>query len=116
MTDRTRRLREASLTAVPSISSERAMLLTDFYRENEGRHSTPVLRALCFAHLCEHQSIWIGDDELIVGERGPEPKAVPTYPELTCHTLEDLRILNSREKTPYRVPERCFEDYENVVI
>ncbi|MCL7991160.1 MAG: glycyl radical protein [marine benthic group bacterium] len=116
MTERTRRLREASLAAEPSISSERAMLLTDFYREHEGRHPTPVLRALCFAHLCEHQSIWLGDEELIVGERGPKPKAVPTFPELTCHTLEDLRILDSREKTPYRVPDSCFEDYEEVVI
>ena len=51
----------------------------------------PVMRALAFQYLCEHKTIYLGDDELIVGERGPEPKAVPTYPELTCHSLEDLR-------------------------
>ena len=116
MTDRTRRLREASLAEEPALSSERAMLVTEFYREQEGRFPTPVLRALSFAHLCEHQSIWIGEDERIVGERGPRPKAVPTFPELTCHSLEDLRILDSREKTRYRVPETCFRDYEKVVI
>ena len=92
MTDRTRRLREESLSAEPSLSSERAMLLTSFYRENEGSHPIAILRALAFHYICEHKSIWIGDDELIVGERGPRPKAVPTYPELTCHSLEDLRI------------------------
>ena len=45
MTGRTERLREASLAAVPAISAERALLLTEFYRENEGRWSIPVLRA-----------------------------------------------------------------------
>lgn len=116
MTDRTKRLREESLSAEPSLSSERAMLLTEFYRENEGRYPVPILRALAFQYVCEHKTIWIGADELIVGERGPRPKAVPTFPELTCHSLEDLRILDAREKTRYRVPGDCFDDYEREVI
>ncbi len=116
MTDRTRRLREESLSAEPSLSSERAMLLTEFYRENEGLHPVPILRALAFQYVCEQETIWMGQDELIVGERGPRPKAVPTFPELTCHSLEDLQVLDSREKTRYRVPAGCFEDYREVVI
>ncbi len=38
-------------------------------------------------------------DELIVGERGPTPKAVPTYPEITLHSLTDLDkcIINLHE-------------------
>jgi formate C-acetyltransferase len=116
MTDRTRRLREESLLAEPSLSSERAMLLTEFYREHEGFHTVPILRALAFQYVCEHKTIWIGADELIVGERGPRPKAVPTFPELTCHSLEDLRILDAREKTRYRVPGECLDDYERVII
>ena len=52
----------------------------------------------------EHKTVWLGAGELIVGERGPRPKAVPTYPELlTCHSAEDLRILDSRPLTWYRV-------------
>jgi len=92
------------------------MLLTEFYREHEGLHPVPILRALAFQYLCEHKTIWIGEDELIVGERGPRPKSVPTFPELTCHSLEDLRILTAREKTRYRVPEECIDDYEHTVI
>ena len=83
MNERTTRLRQTSLDAVPTISAERALLLTAFYRDHLGRHSPPVLRARAYAHLCEHTTIWIGDEELIVGERGPAPKQVPTYPELT---------------------------------
>ncbi len=116
MNERTERLRQESLDAVPCISSERAELMTGFYEENHGKYATPVMRALAFEHLCRHKSLWLGDDELIVGERGPAPKATPTYPELTCHSLEDLRILNSRAKTWYRVPEQVISAYEKTVI
>ena len=98
MTDRTARLRQVSLAASPSISPERASLLTDFYQAHEGKWSVPVMRARSFYHLCEHKTIYLGDEELIVGERGPQPKAVPTYPELTCHSIEDLQILNAQSQ------------------
>jgi len=116
MTDRVKSLRARSLEALPSISAERARLMTEFYRENDGKHSVPVLRALSFMYLCERKTIWIGDGELIVGERGPEPKATPTFPELTCHSLEDLDILSSREKTSYAVPSEARDVYEREVI
>jgi pyruvate-formate lyase len=83
MNSRVTRLREQSFGARPAISAERALLVTEFYRENYGKYSVPVLRALNFKNLCEKKTIYIGDDELIVGERGPYPKAVPTFPELS---------------------------------
>ncbi len=116
MTQRTDLLRRQSLDTPPSLSAERAVLLTDFYEAQAGRHSVPVLRALSFLHLCQHKSIYLGEGELIVGERGPKPKAVPTYPELNCHSAEDLRILNSREKTWYRADDECIRAYEERVI
>ncbi len=116
MTERVKRLRARTLEAQPRISAERAELMTQFYRQNAGKHSAAVLRALAFRHLCEHKTIYIGEDELIVGERGPEPKATPTYPELTCHSLEDLRILNSREKTGYAVGADVRRLYQEQVI
>ena len=116
MNDRTRSLRLRSLEAEPSISGERAQLLTRFYQAELGKHSTPVLRALAFRFLCQHKTLYLGPDELIVGERGPRPKAVPTYPELTCHTVEDLQILDSRPKTSYRVPPECIAAYKDEVI
>ncbi|WP_136525444.1 trans-4-hydroxy-L-proline dehydratase [Geomonas ferrireducens] len=116
MTGRTERLREESLAAEPAISAERALLITEFYRENEGRWSVPVMRAKSFYHLCEKKTIYIGEGELVVGERGAAPKLVSTYPELTCHSLEDLRILDSREKTWYRVDDACLKIYQETVI
>ncbi|MEW6363388.1 MAG: trans-4-hydroxy-L-proline dehydratase [Acidobacteriota bacterium] len=116
MTERTSKLRRESLEAEPGISPERAELVTEFYQANEGRYSVPVMRALCFKYLCERKTTYIGEGELIVGERGPRPKAVPTFPELTCHSLEDLRILDSRPKTSYHVDSACIDTYEKMVI
>ena len=116
MNDRVMRLRERSVALQPSISDERSLLMTEFYREHLGRHSAPVLRALAFRNLCERKTITIEPDELIVGERGPAPKATPLYPELTCHSPEDLHKLDEREKTSYSVAPEVFERYEREVI
>jgi len=116
MKSRIATLRKASFETKPSISIERALLETEFYQEKSGKYSLPVLRALCFKHLCQYKSIYIGEGELIVGERGPAPKVVPTFPELTCHSAEDLRILNSRAMTSYRVAEEDILLYEEEVI
>lgn len=116
MTPRTARLRRASLDAEPSISHERAELLTEFYQSEEGRCSIPVLRARSFYHLCAHKTIYLGTEEWIVGERGPAPKAVPTYPELTCHSLDDLVVLDARPKTSYRVAQACRDAYAQRVL
>lgn len=117
MTERVRRLRDQSLSTAPFISAERASLLTDYYlSEPPSDLSVPEVRAKAFSYILENRTVHIGSDELIVGEKGPSPKAVPTYPELCCHSLEDLRILHSREKIPYRVPPSVFSVYSDKII
>jgi formate C-acetyltransferase len=116
LSERVERLRRESLSGRPSISTERAELLTRFYRANEGRYSQPVLRARAFLHLCTHKTIHIGEGELIVGERGPVPLATPTYPEINCHTIEDLEILDSRAKTSYSVDADVLAAYADEII
>ncbi len=116
MNERIRKLRQASLDARPCISHERAEILTDFYAENEGKHPVPVMRGLHFRRQCERKTITIGPDELIVGERGPFPKSVPTYPELNCHSIEDLENLRSRTMTPFAVSGETLEVYRAKVI
>lgn len=117
MTERVAELREKSVNTKPFITSERAELVTDFYsKENLITISTPVLRALAFKYILENKSIFIDEDELIVGERGPLPKAVPTYPEICCHSIEDLEILSSREKISYMVSEDVKKIYREKII
>ncbi len=106
MNERITKLRQESLEAQETLDHERAVLLTEFYRSSKAAQvSIPVARALAFKHVLEHKTIYIGEEELIVGERGPAPKAVPTYPELCAHTKQDLDILHHREKITYTSTE-----------
>ena len=116
MTERVTRLRKQSLEAQPAISTERAELMTEFYQQSTELMSTPMRRATAFQYLLEHKTIHIGEGELIVGEKGPAPKATPTYPELCCHTLTDLDILDSREKVSFVVSPAARTTYEEAVI
>ncbi len=116
MNERVRELRQKSLDAVPAISIERALLVTEAYKEYQGKVSIPVLRAMAFKALMENKAICINDHELIVGERGPSPKATPTYPELCCHTLEDFEIIDQREKTFFRVSPEVLEQQRESII
>jgi formate C-acetyltransferase len=119
-TERVQILRQQSLDAIETLSAERAGLLTDFYTglstTSPAPLSIPVQRALAFQYLLEHKTVVIGEGELIVGEKGPAPKAAPTYPELCCHSLNDLDILDSRPKTSFRVAAATRQAYEQKVI
>ena len=108
-------LRQQSLETKPWLSIERARLITEFEKTCT-ELSVPVRRALGLQYILENKKIYIGDGELILGERGPAPKATPTFPELCCHSLEDFRILNQREKTSYSVNDEATRVQEEEVI
>jgi len=117
MKERIKKLRQQSLNARPSLSPERAILMTEFYRSGiPERVSIPVARALAFKYLLKNKEICINDGELIVGERGPAPKATPTYPEICTHSLQDLEILHSREKISFAVDEDTRKVYQEQII
>jgi len=113
--ERVKKLRQESLDTKPWLSSERAQLMTDFY-EHSSEPSSPIKRALAFKHLIEDKRIYIGDGELIVGERGPSPKATPTYPELCCHSIRDLQILDGRRKIAFAVDDETRKLYQDRFI
>jgi trans-4-hydroxy-L-proline dehydratase len=115
MNDRVSRLRQQSLDDHPWLSMERAALITEFYK-SAPETSVPVRRALALRHLLDRKTIYIGEGELIVGERGPGPKSAPTFPELCCHTMDDLDVLNSREKISYSVDDETRRIQREEVI
>jgi len=116
MNARVQRLRKLSFEAEPSLSIERALIETKFYQENYGKYSIPVLRALNFLEICKEKTIYLGKDELIVAERGPKPKSIPTFPELTCHSVEDFHVLNTRDQQRYTISDEDIATYEKEVI
>lgn len=116
MNERIKRLHQQSVDTETTLTIERALIETAFYKENYGKMPNCILRARNFYEICKKKTIYIGKDELIVGERGPVPKAVPTFPELTCHTVEDLHTLDSRELQPYHISQADIDTYEREVI
>ncbi len=116
MNDRVKRLHRQSIDTPTTLTIERALIETAFYKENYGKMPNCILRAKNFYEICKKKTIYIGDDELIVGERGPVPKAVPTFPELTCHSVEDLHTLNTRELQPYHISQEDIDTYAREVI
>ncbi|MFO7934794.1 MAG: pyruvate formate lyase family protein, partial [Bacteroidales bacterium] len=117
MTERVKKLRKQSLEAVNRISAERGLLVTGFYKKLAPTHySVPVQRARLFEYILKNKALCISEGELIVGERGPSPKATPTYPEINLHTLKDLDILDSREKVSFRVDEETRNAFREVII
>jgi pyruvate formate-lyase/glycerol dehydratase family glycyl radical enzyme len=116
MNPRIQRLRKVTVETKPTISIERALHETAFYKANYGKYSIPVLRAMTFLDHCQKKTLYLGADELIVGERGPGPKAIPTFPELTCHSVEDFHVLNTREMQPYFTTREDIDTYAREVI
>ena len=116
MNERIKRLRQQNFDTPTTLSIERALIETEFYKKNYGTMPIAVLRAQNFYEICKKKTLYIGDDELIVGERGPVPKAVPTFPELTCHSVEDLHTLDTRELQSYHISQEDIDTYEREVI
>lgn len=117
MNTRIQKLRNESEQAVPKISAERALIITRFYSEPAtGGLSIPRQRAEALYRLLDEKKLWLGKKELIVAERGPQPKAVPTYPEINLHSLRDLETLNSRPKVWFRVSQDVKSAYIEKII
>lgn len=114
--ERTKKLRKESVNATAHISIERAQLFTEAYKIYEGSVETPVLRALAFKHYMENRTLCINDGELIVGEKGEAPQGAPTYPELCCHTIEDLEVMDQRKYISFKVSEEVRDTHQKEII
>jgi pyruvate formate-lyase/glycerol dehydratase family glycyl radical enzyme len=116
MNDRIKKLREQSLNAISTLSHERAKLITEFYQSGDAdKVSVSVSRALCLKYILENKELCINDGELIVGERGPAPKATPTYPEICIHSEKDLDILHSREKVSFKSDAETRKVFKEII-
>lgn len=116
MNERIKKLRKQSVEATPHIYMERANLMTDAYMEYEGSVSVPEMRALAFKHFMENKTLCINEGELIVGEKGDSPQSSPSFPELCCHTLEDMKVMNDRELIFFKVTEEDMKLQEEKII
>ncbi len=117
ISERVRKLREKSINSAEKFSAERAILMTEFYKSDESRElPAPIKRARAFEYLLKNKSLYVGEGELIVGERGPAPKEVSSYPEISLHSIDDLDILHTRPKVSFVVDEEVKQNYRDNII
>ena len=116
MNERIRKLRRQSLDAVAHLDMERARLMTEAYKMYEGSVSVPEMRALALKHYFSNKTLCINEGELIVGEKGDSPQGSPSFPELCCHTVQDLHVMNDRELISFKVSDDDVKYQEDVII
>lgn len=116
MNERIKNLREESLNYIPHISLERALLVTEVYKKYDKKVSDIILRSLVFKNIMENKTLYINNNELIVGERGEMPAYTSTYPELCCHTIDDFKIIDDRDKIFFKVDKNVLEKQNNIII
>ncbi|MEG0918832.1 MAG: glycyl radical protein [Anaerovoracaceae bacterium] len=116
MNERIQKLRKQSLETDAHVFMERAIYMTDAYKKYEGAVSIPELRALSMKEIFSRKTITIEDGELIVGDKGAGPQSTPTFPELCCHTIEDMNVMNDRELICFKVSEEDKKIQEEQII
>ena len=116
MNERIRKLRALSVNTPPHIDMERAKIMTETYRREEGVLSVPQLRAQALKDYFSQKTLYLGEGELIVGEKGDSPQGAPTFPELCCHSVEDMRLMNERELIRFQVTPEDMALQEKVMI
>src|SRR6056297_2205438 len=70
------------------ICLERARLVTESYQATEGEPWI-IRRAKALQHLFENMTIYISEDEEIVGNYASTPDAISTFPEFSFKWLEE---------------------------
>ena len=113
-TDRISRLVENLYKKMPEIEADRAILLTESYKQTEGE---PIIlrRAKAFAHILENIPITIRDEELIVGSATQAPRGCQTFPEYSFEWLEaEFDTVETRAADPFYISEKTKEALREV--
>ena len=99
---------------MPQIEEDRAVLLTESYKNTEGE---PVIlrRAKAFEHICKNIPITIRPFELIVGSATKEPRSCQVFPEFSYEWLEsEFDIIEKRSADPFYISEETKKTLQKV--
>lgn len=100
MTERIARLRKRLFEQEPKICSERCKLFTESMKKDYAK-PIAIRRANAFYHVLDKMTVWVKDDELIVGNQAKWPKASPIYPEYS-----NKWIIDEMNGKPFRWEDR----------
>ena len=104
-TDRVKRLKKAIVDAIPYVESERAVLVTESYKETEGL--SPIMRrAKAAEKIFNNLPITIHEDELIVGAITKNLRSTEICPEFSYDWVEkEFETMGTRMADPFQIPK-----------
>lgn len=103
--ERTKRLRQRCVEAIPEVCVDRARLITEAYQEHSAQPVT-VKRAFALEKILNEMSIYIQDGELIAGNHSSKLRAAPVYPEFDVEfILDEIDDFPTRPGDPFIVGE-----------
>lgn len=107
---RIKMMKERTLNSMPTISSERAKIVTKSYMENEDKPAV-LKRAISFKDVLEQMTIYIAPGELLVGNHAEKIKYTPIFPEYVMDwVIDELDEMAKRPGDRFEVPEDVKED------
>ncbi|MBE6089452.1 MAG: glycyl radical protein [Clostridium beijerinckii] len=104
-TERVERLKRMIVDAIPYVESERAVLVTESYKETEGL--SPILRrAKAVEKIFNNLPITIREDELVVGAITKNPRSTEICPEFSYDWVaKEFDTMGARVADPFQIPK-----------
>lgn len=109
-TVRVEKLKAQIINATPHVESQRAVLVTEAYKETEG---LPVIlrRAKVAEKLFNYLEVTIRDDELVVGAMTVNPRSTEICPEYSFAWVEkEFNTMDKRVADPFVIPAKTAEE------
>lgn len=112
--ERIDRLKGDLFMKMPEIESDRAILLTESYKQTEGQ---PMIkrRSAAFRHILENIPVTIRYNELVVGSATVSPRSCQVFPEYSFEWLEnEFDTVETRAADPFYISEKTKAELHEV--
>jgi len=108
------RVRQNLMDITPIICPERALLITESYQQSEGEPFV-LRKAKALANIMANMSIYIEDEQLIVGNQASQNRAAPIFPEYSFDwVIEELDQFDKRTGDVFSIAEDTKEKLRGI--
>ena len=114
LTERMKAFREEVLDEKPYIDAERAVLVTESYKENLNQPRVMV-RARMLKKILENMSIYIEDKSLLAGNQATKNCNAPIFPEYTMEfVMNELDLFEKRDGDVFYITEETKQQLREI--
>ena len=114
LTPRMQAYRESVLDKKPYIDAERALLVTEAYRENQAQ-PVVIRRARMLQNILENMTIYIEDETILAGNQATSNKDAPIFPEYTLKfVMEELDLFEKRDGDVFYITEETKDQLRSI--